>query len=197
MPSIPALEDLLIEGFYSNVLKGRLDQREGRLEVMSSLGRDVRPSTSAEPSASAAAAPAEGEPMEVDAEGSTSTSAQSPSIATLTTALTSWLTTIQTLLSSLDRHIAKVGADSVNSTTALAEQNAAVEKMVAEVSKSKDKGSSKDAGDSGWKDSLMGAAGKVLSAATGGGDVDMDAGSSVRGKSPSKGDTRMRKRGRI
>jgi len=44
--SVRELEDLVIDAFYSGLLRGRLDQREaGQLEVLANNGRDVRPGT--------------------------------------------------------------------------------------------------------------------------------------------------------
>jgi COP9 signalosome complex subunit 7 len=41
--TIRNLEDLIIDGIYSNVLRARLDQRAQRVEVEYVLGRDVAP----------------------------------------------------------------------------------------------------------------------------------------------------------
>lgn len=35
------LEDLIIEGFYANIIKGKLDQQNNQLEIDFSIGRDV------------------------------------------------------------------------------------------------------------------------------------------------------------
>lgn len=204
LPSIPALEDLLIEAFYSNVLKGRLDQREARLEVLSSIGRDVRPFALPVTAAAITASGEGGEPMELDsnAESSSSSSKKvtSPSVQSLTTDLGAWLSTIRMLLTSLDRHIAEANADAVNQAAELGEHQEAVERMAGEVEKNKGKGGSgKEEGSGGWKESLLGGVGKFVGAATGGGgDVDMDQGEggSARGVKGKSGDSRLRKRGR-
>lgn len=41
MPSIRALEDLLIEAIYADLLVGRINQRDQVLEIDSVIGRDV------------------------------------------------------------------------------------------------------------------------------------------------------------
>ncbi|ORY89057.1 hypothetical protein BCR35DRAFT_276155, partial [Leucosporidium creatinivorum] len=209
--AIPALEDLLIEAFYANILKGRLDQREGRLQVLSSIGRDVRPAvTLPVPSA------AEGEPMEVDAPAPevSEGAGGAPSIAHLTASLTSWLSTIRTLLTSLETHLHSTAATSLAEAEAVQQQNAQIEKMVQEVAAKSGKGkgeSGEGGGGGGWKEGIMGGVGKVLGSVSGGGagggegDVEMDdgAGGGVGGKggpkSPSNGGGgagRQRKRGR-
>ena len=43
--NIRELEDLLItDCFHQGIITGRLDQRQKRVEVLDSIGRDVRPS---------------------------------------------------------------------------------------------------------------------------------------------------------
>lgn len=42
-PSVRALEDLIIDAIYQNVLRGRLDQAAGQLQVEYTLGRDLEP----------------------------------------------------------------------------------------------------------------------------------------------------------
>lgn len=37
------LEDLIIDAFYQDVIKGKLDQRKKQLEVEYAMGRDLRP----------------------------------------------------------------------------------------------------------------------------------------------------------
>jgi COP9 signalosome complex subunit 7 len=37
------LEDLIIDAFYQGILTGKLDQRQRQLQVMYSMGRDLRP----------------------------------------------------------------------------------------------------------------------------------------------------------
>lgn len=168
LASVPILEDLLIDAFYSGVVTGRLDQKEARLEVMSSLGRDVR-------SVAAPATAPESELMEIDSRASDVNAA--PSIDSLTASLTAWLTTITNLLSSLDRHLAKLAADAVNSLNVQEEHEKAVQSMITEVEssksateKDKDKAPhqrehSGGGGGSGWRESV----GRFVGGAIGGG----------------------------
>lgn len=206
LPSIPALEDLLIDAFYSNVLTGRLDQKEARLEVISGVGRDVRPLP-----------PPASDAMEVDTTAAApAESSVAHSVPSLTASLTLWLSTIGTLLSSLDRHLAKIAADAVNDATAKSEQERAVLDMVNTVSTStkegKDKGGNTLGGGGGggggstsWtRDMASGILGKLTGGGGGGSkgeDMDVDAGGSTasgRGvKSPSGVGGRTRKRGRM
>jgi COP9 signalosome complex subunit 7 len=198
LASIPDLEDLLIDAFYSGVLSGRLDQKEARLEVMSSLGRDVRATVPCP----------DPESMEVDL--SSSTGGAAPSTESLTASLTAWLSTITNVLSSLDRHLATLAADAVNSVTAQEEHEIAVQIMVAEVESSsksaKDK--EKEGSGSSWRDSvgrLVGGAVGSSSGAVGGSsgkeEMDVDEKDSAghdsarTPQSPSSG-ARQRKRGR-
>ncbi|KAG8683936.1 hypothetical protein FRC09_015717 [Ceratobasidium sp. 395] len=41
--SVRQLEDLIIDAMYQDVLKGKLDQKEGRLEIEYTIGRDLEP----------------------------------------------------------------------------------------------------------------------------------------------------------
>jgi len=41
--SVRQLEDLIIDAMYQDVLKGKLDQKEGRFEVEYTIGRDLEP----------------------------------------------------------------------------------------------------------------------------------------------------------
>ncbi|KAL0945656.1 hypothetical protein HGRIS_014810 [Hohenbuehelia grisea] len=43
MPSIRELEDLIIDAIYLDILRGKLDQKEGQLEVEYTMGRDLEP----------------------------------------------------------------------------------------------------------------------------------------------------------
>jgi COP9 signalosome complex subunit 7 len=43
IPSIRALEDLIIDAMYSEIVRGKLDQRKQQFEVQYTLGRDLRP----------------------------------------------------------------------------------------------------------------------------------------------------------
>lgn len=42
LKNVRQLEDLVIEAVYADVLRGSLDQRNQRLEVDYSIGRDIR-----------------------------------------------------------------------------------------------------------------------------------------------------------
>lgn len=44
MPSVRALEDLLIDCIYEELISAKLDQQAGRLDVRYSVGRDLHPS---------------------------------------------------------------------------------------------------------------------------------------------------------
>lgn len=41
--TVRELEDLIIEAFYQGIFTGKLDQRQRQLQVMYSMGRDLRP----------------------------------------------------------------------------------------------------------------------------------------------------------
>jgi COP9 signalosome complex subunit 7 len=43
LSSIRDLEDLIIDAIYLNLIRGRLDQKEQRLEVEYTMGRDLAP----------------------------------------------------------------------------------------------------------------------------------------------------------
>ncbi|CEP17249.1 hypothetical protein [Parasitella parasitica] len=43
IPTVRELEDLIIDAFYQGILTGKLDQRQRQLQVMYSMGRDLRP----------------------------------------------------------------------------------------------------------------------------------------------------------
>lgn len=43
IPTVRELEDLIIDAFYQGIFTGKLDQRQGQLQVMCSMGRDLRP----------------------------------------------------------------------------------------------------------------------------------------------------------
>ncbi|KAG1098770.1 hypothetical protein G6F42_017937 [Rhizopus arrhizus] len=43
IPTVRELEDLVIDAFYQGILTGKLDQRQRQLQVMYSMGRDLRP----------------------------------------------------------------------------------------------------------------------------------------------------------
>lgn len=45
LSSVRQLEDLIIDAMYQDVLKGKLDQKEGRLEIEYTIGRDLEPGT--------------------------------------------------------------------------------------------------------------------------------------------------------
>ncbi|KAL8293471.1 hypothetical protein RQP46_000172 [Phenoliferia psychrophenolica] len=214
LPSIPALEDLLIEAFYSNILTGRLDQKEARLEVVSGLGRDVRPVAT-----SVAALSLADDAMEVDADATATTpAAGAHSITSLTTNLSAWLSTIGSLLTALERHLGTIAADSVNDVNLRTEQDKAVGEMVTEVSAASKDGKDKNGGGNilggggngggggggtSWtRDLTTGVMGKLGFGGgggnSGGGDQDMDlGGSSSGGGRGGKGGGRAKKRGRF
>jgi len=43
LPSVRALEDLIIDAMYSGIVSGKLDQKFSQFEVHSTMGRDLRP----------------------------------------------------------------------------------------------------------------------------------------------------------
>lgn len=43
MPNVRELEDLIIDAIYLDILRGKLDQKEGQLEVEYTMGRDLEP----------------------------------------------------------------------------------------------------------------------------------------------------------
>jgi COP9 signalosome complex subunit 7 len=43
MPTVRELEDLVIDAIYLDILKGKLDQKQGQLEVEYTMGRDLEP----------------------------------------------------------------------------------------------------------------------------------------------------------
>ncbi len=43
MPNVRELEDLVIDAIYLDILRGKLDQKEGQLEVEYTMGRDLEP----------------------------------------------------------------------------------------------------------------------------------------------------------
>jgi COP9 signalosome complex subunit 7 len=43
IPSIRALEDLIIDAIYAELIRGKLDQKGQQFEVQYTLGRDLRP----------------------------------------------------------------------------------------------------------------------------------------------------------
>ncbi|BGO93818.1 hypothetical protein NBRC10512_004607 [Rhodotorula toruloides] len=165
LSSVPELEDLLIELFYANVLTGRLDQKGSRLEVLSSVGRDVRPAPVSASSDEAS--------MQVDSSASTSI-ASAPSISTLTASLTSWLETISSLLSSLDKHIAALQASAINASQEQLEHEKRVRAVAEEVAASAGK---KEKGKSGG----TGAGGEPAAWKSPGGVGDMDVDSGLPG----------------
>lgn len=108
---MPELEDLLIDGTYAGVFSARLDQRLSRLELVSGIGRDVRPSSDAPPPGDDEELALGGD-MDVDTTatdaaangGSTARSRGAHTAAELEIALTRWHGTITNVLSSLDSH---------------------------------------------------------------------------------------------
>ncbi|GAA5915752.1 hypothetical protein JCM6882_003845 [Rhodosporidiobolus microsporus] len=156
LPSIPALEDLLISAFYADVLTGRLDQKAGVLEVTSAHGRDVRPS--------APAPTVDAESMELDAPASSS-APTAPSVADLTMSLSTFLQRLTTLISSLDAHLSTLTADALNAVEVQTAHEDRVKAVIEEVSKSDSKTSGGGGGGgSGWKGKVEDAAKNVKSA---------------------------------
>lgn len=148
LDSIPALEELLIEGFYSNVISGKLDQRLKTLEIINTTGRDVKPTGTATSADS----------MDVD-----STTAPTPlpppqlppsshSLESITQSLSTWLGTISSLLNSLDKEIAKLQAQSVNEIEYEEKHEAIIKKEVDDlIQKSKKEVQNKDGkGEGTW-----------------------------------------------
>jgi len=43
MSNVRELEDLIIDAIYLDILRGKLDQKEGQLEVEYTMGRDLEP----------------------------------------------------------------------------------------------------------------------------------------------------------
>lgn len=167
--------------------------------MTTSLGRDVRPSPTLPPT--------DEQPMDLDP--SPASAPKAHSIPTLASALTAWLSTIGTLLSSLDHHLAAIAANAVNDAERRAEYEQRVQGMVAEVSKAKE-GKEKESSGGGWKDTVGGAIGGLkqfagkgntlgaTSSANLGDDMEVDSGP-VPGKgmkSPQGAATRAKKRGR-
>ncbi|KAI5481402.1 phenylacetyl-CoA ligase [Pseudohyphozyma bogoriensis] len=202
LPDVPALEDLLIDTFYSDILDGRLDQKEQRLEVIFAQGRDVRPVTFSTGSTTATATSGGDEAMDLDGAGAGTgaraveviggEASTSHSVESLTSSLTAWLSTITTLLSSLDAHLAKLAADDINEATALAEHEEYVRNVANDVSNSKDKekdNSKKDKDAGGGTSSWMGTASGMIGRALGGGaggkdEMDVDGPTPRGAKSP-------------
>ena len=149
--------------------------------------------------------------MEVDTAGP-ATAGGAHSIASLSTSLSAWLTTIGSLLQALERHLATIAANSINDATSRADQDKAVLDMVNEVGAASNKDKEKSGGNvlggsSSWtRDLSAGLMGKFgLGGGSGGGgggggsnDQDTDMGGPASGGRGGKGgNTRARKRGRI
>lgn len=43
MPTVRELEDLIIDAIYLDIVRGKLDQKEGQFEVEYTMGRDLEP----------------------------------------------------------------------------------------------------------------------------------------------------------
>ncbi|GAA6011125.1 hypothetical protein JCM11491_006735 [Sporobolomyces phaffii] len=194
--SIPLLEDLLIESIYSNIFVARLDQKARQLEILSSLGRDVKPVTAP------ASAP---ESMQLDpsSSSSTSTTTSAPSISTLLSSLEAWQRKIDSLLASLDSHLATLHANAVNQTQKSLEHEQKVRDMVKEVAGAK---AAKGKGGAAAKDAAVSGglpAGWGTTSAVAGGEMEVDsplaAGGVTRNAiSPGGGvGQRAKKRGRV
>lgn len=83
-----------------------MDQKESRLEVIASLGRDVRPVALSPVAATTS------EVMDLDRQNLIASTSQS--IPSLTVALTSFLSNIAAVLNSLDIHLNAIAAKSIN-----------------------------------------------------------------------------------
>ncbi|KAK4050827.1 hypothetical protein OIV83_003249 [Microbotryomycetes sp. JL201] len=151
LPSVAALEDLLIDGIYSGIMTARLDQKLARLEVLTTIGRDVKQSTSSVGEAKTIAS----ESMEVD----TVSTASAPTVQALTDTLSTWLSTIHTLLASLDQHIVSLSDQATSQKTAEANRDAQIKQVIEEVAKAKEKESSTLAKGKGFAAAVMGAGG--------------------------------------
>lgn len=148
-------------------MSGRLDQREARLEVITSLGRDVRPITPTLGAGVALPLVASGEEvaMELDSPITTSTP-HTNSITTLTTSLQDFLTTISTLLQSLNQHLAHLTTESINETYLATEHDREVHRIVQEVivtnTSHLKEGSGMGGNLGGWKENLAGLGKKLV-----------------------------------
>ncbi|GAA5940622.1 PCI domain-containing protein [Sporobolomyces koalae] len=174
--TVPRLEDLLIESIYSNILVAKLDQKALRLEILSSLGRDVQREPSSRTSSSATMTEivsSEGDSSMQQPQLERGVTTTTPSIDSLLSSLHSWQSKIDHLLTSLDRHMATLQAQTINHTQRSIEQEQRVRDMVTFVAANQDGKNSKLAG---------GGAGKSREPSW------TNAGSSTRGAT-SRGDT--------
>ncbi|KAM0790827.1 hypothetical protein ACM66B_004672 [Microbotryomycetes sp. NB124-2] len=160
LASVATLEDLLIDAIYSGIMTARLDQKMARLEVLTTIGRDVKQSTSsgaavAQGKTAATATSTSTEPMELD---STLNNASTPTVQALTETLSAWLMTISTLLASLDHNIITLSDQAAQEKVATANKDQRIKQVIEEVSKAKDKESSTLAKGKGFAAAVMGAA---------------------------------------
>ncbi|GAA5930749.1 hypothetical protein JCM3775_003856 [Rhodotorula graminis] len=184
LPDVATLEDLLIAAFYAGVLRGKLDAREQRLEVLSAQGRDVRRD---EPVPAVAAVAAE-ESMELDpttATTATGASTAAPTPSSLLASLRIFQSTLAGLIASLSAHLGDLHARNVNADELEQLHEERVEGIVREAGKR-----DIDGGAGGGK---KGAAarksvvqpqqgfGAATAAAAEGGDMDVDAASMPSG----------------
>ncbi|KAF5337598.1 hypothetical protein D9758_014933 [Tetrapyrgos nigripes] len=97
MPTVRDLEDLIIDAIYLDILRGKLDQKEGVLEVEYTMGRDI--------------------PYTHVPQGKAQSQDQVGGVADLESILASlkdWASTTSSLLSTLDVAIASAAQDSAN-----------------------------------------------------------------------------------
>jgi len=172
LPDVATLEDLLIAAFYAGVLRGKLDAREQRLEVLSAQGRDVRRNE----------APVAEESMELDPSTSPlSASAASQTPASLLASLRTFQSTLAGLIASLSSHLGDLHARALNEH----ELRAAHEERVRDVAR--DVGRKDIDGGAGAGAGKKGGAGRksVVQPQQGsgadGGDMDVDAASAMPG----------------
>ncbi|GAA5908440.1 hypothetical protein JCM8208_006196 [Rhodotorula glutinis] len=183
LPDVATLEDLLIAAFYAGVLRGKLDAREQRLEVLSAQGRDVRRDDAA------VAVAVEEESMEVDPTSvSTAGAAQTPT--SLLASLRIFQSTLAGLIASLSVHLGDLHARALNDDELRGAHEERVEGMVREVGRKEIDGGGGGGGKKGGgrKSVVQGFASGSTAAASAsalaqdvGGDMDVDAASTPSG----------------
>ncbi|GAA5967038.1 hypothetical protein JCM3765_003686 [Sporobolomyces pararoseus] len=219
LSSVPELEDLLIESIYSNIFSGRLDQKSQQFEILSSLGRDVKPITTT-------TFTSEMDLEEEEEEGSTpSVGGEAPSISSLLNSLTNWEKKIENLLKSLDQILLTLNSNSINQSNKSLQHEQKVWEIVNQIagtkaagggpkgsiSSSKGKDKDKDSSSEGWTSVAGGTSTSASATAAeggegggGGGEMDLDnpstsgTGTTRSAMSPGNGlGQRHRKRGRV
>ncbi|GAA5842034.1 hypothetical protein JCM9279_002762 [Rhodotorula babjevae] len=182
LPDVATLEDLLIAAFYAGVLRGKLDAREQRLEVLSAQGRDVRRDDDEAASAAAAAE----ESMEVDPTTTTTSplsaaTAAAPTPSSLLASLQIFQSTLAGLIASLSSHLGDLHARALNEAELRAAHAERVEDMVREVGRKEiDGGGAGKKGVGGGRKSVVQPQ-QSQSGAQDGGDMDVDAASTSGG----------------